>query len=228
MKLKYLGITTLIAFGIWTSFDNTDQKATNPTTQTSSKELPHEQAKLNVEEKLIKGEHEINRILEEQVKTIRSQSQNSKKTEYNRKLSRFKTLSSKTLKSKEETKEWQNILSDNRFMDEVYLELTDTNSSIKPKQKIVSTMESIDLIAAAVSWKENPIRENLLQDASYLIKSDLILNTNDLALRKTIAGSQMELFLVLKEQSPSTAMQVRQDLAGTYKEEWLEFVDDHL
>lgn len=123
-------------------------------------------------------------------------------------LSRFETLRKKVLLNREEVSEKEKVLSNIKTVQwaESYLSAVPENNPETKKH-----FSAIDFLEEAITWKENPIRNEAIGSIENAIKTNQLPQTKK-ELRNLVVGDKIDLFTVLVQEEPSKA---RALLTGT-------------
>lgn len=92
-----------------------------------------------------------------------------------------------------------------------------TNRAVKHDDKTGRRrMDAIQFLAAAVSWKRNPLRARLLDGIEQILLVENLTDSTDIRHRKWVAGDKMELFEILVEYAPERAARLEEKAAGSW------------
>lgn len=82
----------------------------------------------------------------------------------------------------------------------------------------------IDFLKAALTWKQNPARAQLLETVSRLVLEDNFAEGQEVERQYALAGGKMELYHLLAEHDPSMARMVADKARGTRLEKLVTFL----
>lgn len=197
-------------------------------------ELPISESEWKKKVNLTQGKNKVSKSNPEaQDLKTRLSSDTKKRTiegdlEYESKMKSYIQLSQKKIKTKNQFQAYQALLSDSRFLGQNYLKLAHVDKKLTFVEQIKSSMAAIDVLYDAMAWRENPIQRDVIQDVKYLLLQDIVLQTEDIQLRKAIAGNQTELYLTLREHAPNVASEIRDIAKGKRLGHLIQLAEDHI
>ena len=139
----------------------------------------------------------------------------------------FQKLNRVVLKTEEQTQEFHSLISNRSFIDQNYLIATSINPNLSLKQNVSRSIKAIDALHAALSWDENPIRNDVVENVKYMFFQDILSQTDDLQLKKALAGNQIELYISLTKNSPETAAEVKKYARGKRLAHLIQMAEDY-
>ncbi|MCY1043789.1 hypothetical protein OV208_20890 [Corallococcus sp. bb12-1] len=89
---------------------------------------------------------------------------------------------------------------------------------VEPREQYERLME-VDYFKAALAWKDNPQREQLLAHAEDVILQQNIFGGQDTERRYMLAGGKMEMYRLLAEQDMQRALALGERARGTHMEQ---------
>ncbi len=138
-------------------------------------------------------------------------------------LSHFEKLKGKVLLSPQESIERERILSDWRTLDWISSSLINPLSDMDLKSRLLM----VDFLEGAITWEENPIRD----EAVAFIKSVIFSGSYrraDKEIRLQLIGDKIELFTILSQEFPEEASELSAKVSGTKLESILKYAAKRL
>lgn len=137
---------------------------------------------------------------------------------HNERLTRFEQLKKKVLLNNEESIERERLLSHLKTIESVATHLTDPSKRLEMKERL----SLIDHLEDAVSWNDNPVREEALNHIEGVIRSERFNEAEGDAKRQFV-GDKIELLTILSQQSPKKAALLIEEAKGTKLESILKY-----
>ncbi|MFE8599343.1 hypothetical protein [Archangium violaceum] len=127
----------------------------------------------------------------------------------------FRKLANKALRSQEENARLRELLSDPRMLATAVEDLVGRKETQLDRDRQLQRNYQVDVLNAAMSWKENPAREAAVQAAMRAVAFDNLDPSLPKDLRKSFAGDKVELYAVLLRGDPARTEELRRAARGT-------------
>lgn len=114
-------------------------------------------------------------------------------------------LGEKVLHTKKELAEFRTLLSSPALLKEGFQRLSDTSEKAEGPAAEVARMQTVDFLNAALTWKENPQRAQIVRDIVALLDRSIDDIKAPITLKRSLAGDAMELYFVLFKHEPTQA-----------------------
>lgn len=121
----------------------------------------------------------------------------------------FRSVDRVALKSEKQRKQWEDLLSNRRFLTQSYLILAELNKEVSKGDRNDLSMDAVDVLNTALAWRDNPARREVIRKMSSLLIQEISVEADGLELAKTKAGNKVELYLSLKKHDPEAANQLK-------------------
>lgn len=119
---------------------------------------------------------------------------------YQNLLKRFDTLRSRVLLKQTEVLKKERLLSNSGTVQWIESQLSQSPIGMAD---LAARLSMIDFFEEALSWKDNPIRDEVLQSIERILDTDNLSGTEES--RRMVAGDKVELFAILTDQAPDSA-----------------------
>lgn len=131
----------------------------------------------------------------------------------------------KTVLPDEQTRaEYHKLLSDPAMMAAMAEGLMDPGSGSPEPKEYYRRLMQVDYFEAALTWKDNPQRQKVLDLTSDIIAKDNFQGDQDGSRRQVLGGSKMELYRLLYEHDPQKAGELVAQAKGTRMEPLLNWM----
>lgn len=120
--------------------------------------------------------------------------------------------------------EYHKLLSDPAMMTAMAADLMDPGSGHPPSTEYYRRLMLVDYFDAALSWKDNPQRQKLLDMTKDIISKDNFEGDQDTARRQVLGGTKMELYRLLYAQDAQKAGELVAQAKGTRMEPLLNWM----
>lgn len=136
----------------------------------------------------------------------------------NARLSRYQSLKGKVLFSSDESIERERLLSHRPTIDWIASQLTNPLLDTGLKDRL----SMIDYLEDAITWEENPIRDEVVASINSVIFSESFSRA-DKEVRRQLIGDKIELFTILSQEFPERASALLEKIRGTKLEPILKY-----
>jgi len=120
----------------------------------------------------------------------------------NSSMERYFELSRIALLRRVDQAEMQSYLSDPKLLHDAMTKISQVKEKSFISENEVKRIEAIKFIEASLEWNENPIKEHIVEGVIEIIRSDLLDESLDVRLLKSLAGDRVQLFHILLRKSP--------------------------
>jgi hypothetical protein len=142
----------------------------------------------------------------------------AKVLEDNKQLGLFMYYHKHVLLDEQGRNEYRKLLSDPEFMKGMADALKDPGrGEVQPEEQYKRLME-VDYFKAALAWKDNPAREQVLAHTGDVILHQNIFGGQDTERRYMLAGGKMEMYRLLAEHDMQKALALGDGARGTQME----------
>jgi hypothetical protein len=131
------------------------------------------------------------------------------------KLSQFQNLSETVLKTEKQKDDYRNLLKDEAMIASASQFLMESHYDPKKDHLELVRIDRLNYLASALSWKENPARQQVVRAMEDLITELKIPKDIPHEAKKAMVGDQIEALMTLIEQAPESA----QALDSKYRED---------
>ena len=138
-------------------------------------------------------------------------------------LSRYQSLKEKVLFSLEESTERERLLSHRPTIDWIASQLTNPLLDNNLKDRL----SMIDYLEDALTWEENPIRDEIVASISSIIFSESFLRASK-DIKRQLVGDKIELFTILTQEFPQKASELLEKVRGSSLEPILQYASKRL
>jgi hypothetical protein len=114
-------------------------------------------------------------------------------------------LGKKVLPSSQEVQTEKALFSSKELIQYAEAQLLSTDEAAQTKTGEERRMQSIDFFEAALRWRENPRRQEVLEAMSRVVERPVASLELPLAFRRSLGGDVIELYTVLLQQEPTRA-----------------------
>jgi hypothetical protein len=135
----------------------------------------------------------------------------------------FRKLANKALRSQEENVRLRELMSDPRMLATAVEDLAGRKETQLDRTRQLQRNYQVDVLNAAMSWKENPAREAAVRAAMKAVSFDNLDPSLPKDLRKSFAGDKVELYAVLLRGEPARTEELRRAAQGTRLEPLLRY-----
>jgi hypothetical protein len=135
----------------------------------------------------------------------------------------FRKLASKALRSQEENARLRELLTDPRMLATAVEDLAGRKETQLDRTRQLQRNYQVDVLTAALSWKENPSREAAVQAAMKAVAFDNLDPSLPKDLRKSFAGDKVELYAILLRSEPTRTEELRRAAKGTRLEQLMQY-----
>jgi hypothetical protein len=115
--------------------------------------------------------------------------------------------------------EYRKILADPDTMAELAKDLKAPGQGALEAKEYYHRLMQVDYFQAALAWKDNPSRQQLLEVTGGIILEDNFLTGMDLERRQMLAGTKLELYRLMHEADMKSAMDLVEKARGTRLEQ---------
>lgn len=129
----------------------------------------------------------------------------------------FSALDRKALRTSQEQRQLEDLISDQKNLDQVFLFLN-SKQALDPKklgEMMNYRMMAVDYLARAAESETNPIREDAIASIKNYLINESLEPLGDEKIKMAVAGDQVELYSVLSQASPATAKDLAHISRGT-------------
>jgi len=135
-----------------------------------------------------------------------------------KKLGLFMRYYKAVLPDEQTRDEYHKLLSDPAMMTDMAKDLMDPGSGHPNSTEYYRRLMLVDYFEAALSWKDNPQRQKLLEVTRDVITKDNFGGDQDSARRQVLGGTKMELYHLLYAQDAQKAGELVAEAKGTRME----------
>jgi hypothetical protein len=135
-----------------------------------------------------------------------------------KKLGLFMDYYRTILPDEQKRDEYRKLLSDPAMIAAMAGDLTNPGTGHPKPEEYYRRLMQVDYFEAALTWKDNPQHEKLVEVTRDMIVKDNFLSDQDSARRQVLGGSKMELYHLLYEQDPQKAAEMVAQAKGTRME----------